>query len=97
MIISTQNIESKCKLLPQTYWINTNLVMNNLELKMKLCYFSVDIWIDTIIALKQHNLSVEGYINHFKVLNQHYLKLNVDQYFKSIDSIDNKIALNHCV
>jgi hypothetical protein len=29
-----------------------------------------------------------------QTLNQHYLKLNVDQYFKSIDSIDTKIALN---
>jgi hypothetical protein len=93
-IISTQNIESKCKLKPQTYWINTNLVLNYLDLKMNLCYFSVDIWIDTIIAFKQHNLRVEGYINHFKVSNQHYLKLNVDQYLKSIDSIDTEIALN---
>jgi hypothetical protein len=50
--------------------------------------------IDTIIILKQHNLSVERYINHFKFSNQHYLKINVDQYFKSIDSIDTKIALN---
>jgi hypothetical protein len=78
-------MESKCKLKPQTYWINTNLVI--LELKMNLCYFSVDIWIDTIIALKQHYLSVERYINHFKVSNQDYLKINFDQYFKSIDSI----------
>jgi hypothetical protein len=69
-------------------------VLNYLELKMNLCYFSVDISIDTIIALKQHNLSVERYINHFKVSNQHYLKINVDQYFKCIDSIDTKIALN---
>jgi hypothetical protein len=61
---------------------------------MNLCYFSVDIWIDTIIALKQHNFSIELNINHLKVSNQHYLKLNVDQYFKSIDSIDNKKALN---
>jgi hypothetical protein len=93
-IISTQIIESKCKLKPQTYWINTNLVLNYLELKINLCYFSVVIWIDTIIALKQHNLSVERYINHFKVSNQHYFKLYVDQYFKSIDSIDTEIALN---
>jgi hypothetical protein len=76
-------------LKPQT----TNLVLNYLKL-MKLCFFSVDIWIDTIIALKPHNLSVERYINHFKVSNQHYLKLNVDQYLKSIDLIDTKIALN---
>jgi hypothetical protein len=75
----TQNIESKCKLKPQTYWININLVLNYLELKMNICYFSVDTWIDTIKALKQHNLSVERYINHFKVSNQHYLNLNVDQ------------------
>jgi hypothetical protein len=61
---------------------------------MNYCYFSADIWVDTISALKQHNLSVERYINHYKVSNQHYLKLNVDQYFKSIDSIDTKIALN---
>jgi hypothetical protein len=62
---------------------------------MNLCYFSVDISIDSIIALKQHNLSeVERDINHFKVSNQNYLKLNVDQYFNSIDSIDTKIALN---
>jgi hypothetical protein len=53
---------------------------------MNLSYFSVDNWIDTIITLKQHNLSVERYTNHFKVSNQHYLMLNVDQYFKSIDS-----------
>jgi hypothetical protein len=46
---------------------------------MNLSYFSFDIRIDTIIALKQHNLSVERYINHFKVSNQHYLKINVDQ------------------
>jgi hypothetical protein len=46
---------------------------------MNLCYLSVDIWIDTIITLKQHKISVERYINHFKVSNQHYLKLNVDQ------------------
>jgi hypothetical protein len=65
-------------------------VLNFLELKMNLCFFSFDIWIDIIIALKQHNLSVERYINHSKVSNQHYLKLNVDQYFKSIDSIDLK-------
>jgi hypothetical protein len=65
---------------------NTNLVLNYLELKMNLSYFSVDIWIDTIVAFKQHNLSVERYINHFKVSNQHYLKFNVDQYFKSIES-----------
>jgi hypothetical protein len=58
---------------------------------MNFCYFSVVIWVDTIIAFKQHNISVERYINHFKVSNQHYLKLNVDQYFKSIDSIDTKI------
>jgi hypothetical protein len=69
-------------------------VLNYLQLKMILCYFSVDIWIETIIALKQHNLSVERYINHLKVSNQHYLKINVDQYFKSIDSIDTQIALN---
>jgi hypothetical protein len=92
-IISTQNIESKCKLNPQTYWINTNLVLNYLELKMNFSFFSVDIWFDTI-ALKQHNFSVERYINHFKVSNELYLKLNVDEYFKSIDSIDTKIALN---
>jgi hypothetical protein len=86
---STQKKESKCKLKPQNYWINTNLVLNYLELKMNLCYFSVDIWVDTIKALKQHNLSVETYINHFKVSNQHYLR--------SIDSIDTKIVLNqHC-
>jgi hypothetical protein len=66
-IISTQNIESKCKLKPQTYWINTKFVLNYLELKINLCDFRVDILIDTIIALKQHNLSVERYINHFKV------------------------------
>jgi hypothetical protein len=89
-----QNIESICKLKPQTYWINTNLVLDYLELVMNLCYFSVVIWVDTIRSLKQHNFSVARYINHFKVLNQHYLKLNVDQYFKSINSIDTKIALN---
>jgi hypothetical protein len=61
---------------------------------MNLYFFSVDIWNDTIIELKQHNFSIELNINHFKVSNQHYLKLNVDQYFKSIDSIDTKIALN---
>jgi hypothetical protein len=55
-------------------------VLNYLEQKMNLCYFSIDICIDTIIALKQHNLSVERYINHFKVSNQHYLKINADQY-----------------
>jgi hypothetical protein len=66
----------------------------SIELKMNLCYFSVEIWIDTIIALKQHNFCIELNINHFKVSNQHYLKLNVDQYFKSIDSIDTKKALN---
>jgi hypothetical protein len=49
------------------------------ELKMNLCNLSVDIRIDTIIALKQHNLSIERHINHFKVSNQRYLKLNVDQ------------------
>jgi hypothetical protein len=54
---------------------------------MNLCFFSVDIWIDTFITLTHHNLSVERYINHFKVSNQHYLKINVYQYFKSIDSI----------
>jgi hypothetical protein len=48
---------------------------------------------DTIIALKKPNFSVERYINHFKVSNQHYLKIIVDQYFKSIDSLDTKIAL----
>jgi hypothetical protein len=69
----------------------TKLVLNYLELKMNLCYFSVDIRIDTIITLY---LSVERYINHFKVSNQHYLKLNVDQYFRNIDSIDTKIKLN---
>jgi hypothetical protein len=70
-------------------------MLNYLELKMNVCYFSVDIWIDTIIiAFEQHNLSIELNINHFKVSNWHYLKLNVDQYFKSIDSIDTKIALN---
>jgi hypothetical protein len=68
-------------------------VLNYLELKINLYYISVDIWVDTIIALKQHNFSVERYINHCKVSYQHYLKLNVDQYFKSIDSIDTKIAL----
>jgi hypothetical protein len=96
-IISTQNIESKCKLKSQTYWINTNLVLNYLELKMNWYYFNVDIWVDTvdtIIPLKQHNLSVEWYINHFNVSNQHYLNLNVDLYFKSINSIDTKIVLN---
>jgi hypothetical protein len=93
-IISTQNMKSKCKLKPQIHGINTNLVLHYLELKMKLCYFSVDIWIDTIIVLKQHYLSVESYINHFEVSNQHYLKINLDQYFKSIDSIDTKIGLN---
>jgi hypothetical protein len=66
-IISTQNIESKCKLKSQTYWINTNLVLNYLELKMNVCYLSVDSWIDTIIELKQHNFSVERHINHFQV------------------------------
>jgi hypothetical protein len=81
-------------LKPQTYWINTILVLNYVELKLNLCYFSIDIWIDFLIALKQHNFSIELNINHFKVSNQHYLKLNVDQYFKSIDSIDTKIALN---
>jgi hypothetical protein len=55
---------------------------------MNLCYFSDDIGVNTIIALKQHNRSVERYINHFKVSNQNYIKLIVDQYFKSIDSID---------
>jgi hypothetical protein len=89
MIISTQNTESKCKLKPYTYWINTNLVLNYLELKMNLCYF-----VDTIKALKQHNFSVERCINHFKGSNQHYLKLSVDQYSQSNDSIDTKIALN---
>jgi hypothetical protein len=54
-------------------------VLANLEIKMNLCYFSVDI--DTIIALKQHNRSVKRYINHLKVSNQHYLKINVDQHF----------------
>jgi hypothetical protein len=86
-ISSTQNIESKCRLKPQTYRIITNLVLNYLESKMTLYYFSVDIWVDTSIALKEHNISVERYINHFKVSNQDYLKLSVDQYFKSIDSI----------
>jgi hypothetical protein len=47
-----------------------------------------------IIALKQHNLRIERNINHLKGSNQHYLKLNVDQYFKSINSIDMKIVLN---
>jgi hypothetical protein len=61
---------------------------------MNLWYFSVDFLVDTIIALKKHSISVERYIKHFKDSNQHYLKLNVDQYFKSIDSIDPKIALN---
>jgi hypothetical protein len=61
---------------------------------MNLYYFSVDIWVDTIIALEQHNLSVERYINHYKVSNQHYLKLNVEQYVQSIVSIGTKIALN---
>jgi hypothetical protein len=92
---STQNIESKCKLKPQTNWINTILVLNYLEPKINLCYFSVDYWVHTIVALlKQHNFSVERYINHFKDSNQYYLKLNVDQYCKSIDWIDTKIALN---
>jgi hypothetical protein len=61
--ISTGNIESNCKFKPQTNWINTNLLLNYLELKMNLCYFSVDIWVDTTIALKQkqHNLSVDRY------------------------------------
>jgi hypothetical protein len=81
-------------LKPQTYLINTNLLLNYLEIKMNLCYFSVDIWINNILALKQHNLSVERYINLFKVSNQHYSKLNVDQYFESNDSIDTKKALN---
>jgi hypothetical protein len=93
-IISTQNLESKFRLKPQTYWINTNLVLNYLELKMNSCYFSVDIWVDTVIALKQHNLRIERNINCFKVSNQHYLKLNADRYFKSINSIDTKITLN---
>jgi hypothetical protein len=61
---------------------------------MNFCYFSVDIWVDTITALKEHNLRIEKYINHFKVSNQNYLKHNVDQYFKSIDFTDTKIALN---
>jgi hypothetical protein len=69
-------------------------VLNFLELIMNLCYFSVDILIDPIIALKQNNCSVERYINHFKVSNQHYLKFHEDQYFKSIDSIYTKIAFN---
>jgi hypothetical protein len=62
---------------------------------MNLCYFSVDIWVDTNIALKQHNISFESYINLFKVSSQNYSNLNKDLYFKSIDSIDTKIALNH--
>jgi hypothetical protein len=45
----------------------------------------VDIRVDTIIAIKQQK---EGYINHYKVSNEHNLKLNVDQYFKGIASID---------
>jgi hypothetical protein len=45
------------------------------------------------LALKQHNFSFERNINHFKVSNQHYLKINVDHYLKSIDSIDTKIVL----
>jgi hypothetical protein len=53
-----------------------------------------NIYINTIIALKQHNLSVERYINHFKVSKQHYLKRNEHQFFKSIDSIDTKKVLN---
>jgi hypothetical protein len=53
-----------------------------------------NIYINTIIALKQHNLSVERYITHFKVSKQHYLKLNVDQYFERIDSIDTQKVLN---
>jgi hypothetical protein len=61
---------------------------------VNLCNFFVDILVDTIIVLKQHNLSVERYFKHFKVSNQNYLKVNVDQYFKSINSIDTKIALN---
>jgi hypothetical protein len=69
-------------------------VLNYLKLKINLCYFSIDIWVDTIKALKQHNFSVERYINHFKVSNQHYLKFNVDQFFKNIDSIDTKKVLN---
>jgi hypothetical protein len=32
-----------------------------------------------------------AYIKHFKVSNQHYLKLNVDQYLESIYSIYTKI------
>jgi hypothetical protein len=52
-------------------------VLIYLELKINLCYFGVDIWIDTIKALKKHNVSVERYINYFKVWNQNYLKLDV--------------------
>jgi SET domain-containing protein len=80
-------------LKPQTNWINANTMLNYVELKINLYYFSVDIWIDTIIALKQHK-NKKRYINHFKVSNQHYLKINVDQNLKSIDSIDIKTALN---
>jgi hypothetical protein len=43
--------------------------------------------------LKQNNISVERYIDHFKVSNQQYLKLNKDPYFKSINSIDTKISI----
>jgi hypothetical protein len=32
----------------------SNLVLNYFELKMNFCNFSVDIWVGTIIALKQH-------------------------------------------
>jgi hypothetical protein len=59
---------------------------------MDLCYFSVNTLIDTSIALKQHNISVERHINHFKISNQHYLNLTEDQYIKRIDSIDTKIT-----
>jgi hypothetical protein len=47
------------------FWINTNLVLNYLELKIIL------VLIFELTLLKQHNLSVERYINHFKVANQH--------------------------
>jgi hypothetical protein len=48
------------------------LILIYLELKMNQYYLSINIWVDTIIALKKHNLSIERIINHLKASNQHY-------------------------
>jgi hypothetical protein len=62
-IVSTQIIESKCKLNLQTYWINTNIVLNYLELKMNQCYFSINNWFETIQLNQESSIESSKKIN----------------------------------